>query len=147
MNTAAVVSPPRWYRIVSVIALIWMLFGVAAWFMDWMTDESTVAELSEAQKQLYAARPQWLFILYGIAIFSGLMGALGLLLRRSWAVPALALSLLTALVQFAYTFFGLDAIKLLGPALALPFPMVIIAIGSALLVLAMKAKQRGWIAS
>jgi cell division protein FtsW (lipid II flippase) len=84
-STSAAAKPPTWYWVVSGLAVLWMLFGVMAWGMDLMTDEATVAELSKAQRQLYAARPQWLFVVYGVAIFSGLGGAIGLLMRKSWA--------------------------------------------------------------
>ena len=81
MNTTSAESkPPTWYWVVSGLAVLWMLFGVMAWVMDLMTDEASLAELSEAQRQLYAARPQWLFAVYGVAIFSGLAGAIGLLM-------------------------------------------------------------------
>jgi hypothetical protein len=53
--------------------------------MDLTTDEAGLAKMSKAQRQLYAARPQWLFAVYGMAIFTGFAGAIGLLLR--WIVP------------------------------------------------------------
>jgi hypothetical protein len=147
MNTATAVQPPRWYWIVSGLAVLWMLFGVFAWFMDLMTDEASLAQLSEAQRQIYASRPQWLFILYAVAIFSGLAGTLGLLLRKGWATAVLAVSLAAVVLQFGYVFFGLDAIRILGAAVAVPFPAVIFAIGALLLWLAVHSKKRGWIAA
>ncbi|MEO6969113.1 MAG: hypothetical protein ABI132_11765 [Rhodanobacteraceae bacterium] len=147
MTPATAIKPPVWYWIVAWLALLWMLIGVAAWFMDLTMDEASAAQLSDAQRQLYALRPQWLFIVYAIAIFSGLLGAIALLLRKTWATPLLALSLIAVIVQFGYTFFGLGAIKLLGAATALPFPIVIFVTGVFLLWFSMSAKQRGWIAA
>jgi hypothetical protein len=114
METSNVASP-KWYWVVSSLALVWMLFGVMAWTADLTMDEAALAQMSESQQQLYAQRPQWLFVVYAIAVFSGLLGAIGLLMRRSWAVPALAVSLAAIVVQFGYTLFALDAIRLLGP--------------------------------
>jgi hypothetical protein len=139
------VTPPTWYRVVSIIALLWMLVGVAAWTADLMTDEAALAKMSEAQRQLYAARPQWLFIVYAVAIFSGLVGAIGLLWRKAWATTALAVSLIAIIIQFGYTFFAMDAIKLLGAGVALPFPIVIFAIGAFLLWFARHAQKLAWI--
>lgn len=136
---------PTWYWVVSGLALLWMLFGVFAWFMDFKMDESALAQMTEAQRQLYASRPQWVFVVYGIAIFSGLIGAIGLLMRRAWAVPALAVSLVAVIVQFGYTFFGMDAIRILGAGAALPFPLFILAIGALLLWFAVRAKRKAWI--
>lgn len=139
------VAPPKWYWGVSSLALVWMLFGVMAWTADLTMDEAALAQMSESQQQLYAQRPQWLFVVYAIAVFSGLLGAIGLLMRRSWAVPALAVSLAAIVVQFGYTLFAMDAIRLLGPATALPFPIVIFVIALLLLWFATRAKKSGWL--
>jgi hypothetical protein len=142
---ASRIKPPTWYWLVSGLALLWMLFGVMAWTMDLMTDETALAQMGEGQRQIYAARPHWLFIVYAIAIFSGLAGAIGLLLRQGWCIPALAISLLAIIIQFGYTFLAMDVIRLLGAAAAVSFPIVIFAIGAALLWFAVRATRRGWI--
>ena len=148
MNTTSAASkPPTWYWVVSGLAVLWMLFGVMAWVMDLMTDEAGLAELSEAQRQLYAARPQWVFVVYGVAIFSGLAGAVGLLLRKSWASMLFAVSLAAIIVQFGYMFLGMHAVQVLGAAAAIPFPLVIFLIGVALLWFANRSRKVGWIAS
>lgn len=139
-------APPRWYRVVAALALVWMLIGVSAWVMDLMMDEAALARLSEGQQQLYAARPGWIFVVYGIATFTGLAGAVALLLRKSWAVPALAVSLAAVTIQFGYTLFVMDAVRLIGAAAAIPFPLAIFTIGVLLLWLAITAVNRGWIA-
>lgn len=143
--TTSNTNPPKWYWISSVIALIWMLFGVIAWVADLMMDEATLAQMSAAQQQLYANRPQWLFIVYAIAIFTGLLGAIGLLMRKRWSVTAFGVSLAAIIVQFGYTLTAMKAIELLGPAAALPFPIVIFTIGLLLLGLSIKAKNAGWL--
>jgi hypothetical protein len=147
MNTTTAASkPPTWYWVVSGLAVLWMLFGVMAWVMDLMTDEAGLAKFSEAQRQLYAARPQWLFAVYGVAIFSGLAGAIGLLLRKSWASMLFVLSLAAVIVQFGYTFFAMHAVAVLGAAAAIPFPLVIFLIGVALVWFARRSHKMGWIA-
>ena len=148
MNTTSAASkPPTWYWVVSGLALLWMLFGVMAWVMDLMTDEAGLAELSEAQRQLYAARPPWLFVVYGVAIFSGLAGAIGLLLRKSWATLMFGVSLAAVIIQFGYTFFVMQAVQVLGASAAIPFPLAIFVIGAALVWFAGRARKLGWIAS
>jgi hypothetical protein len=138
-------APPRWFRIVAWLAVAWMLVGVAAWVADLMTNEAALAGMSEGQRTLYEARPGWLFAVYAVAVFAGLAGAVGLVLRRAWSVPALAVSLLAVVVQFGYTLLVMDAIGHIGAAAALPFPLLILAIGVALLALARHAMRRGWI--
>ena len=144
-NANPAVRIPVWYWIVAVLAVLWMAFGVFAWIMDLMTDEATVESLSEAQRAIYRERPAWLFIAYGVAVFSGLAGAIALLLRKAIAVPAFTLSLATAIVQFGYMFVGMNIIGRLGAAQALPFPIVILVLAVLLLWLARHARKRGWI--
>ncbi len=144
-TSAAAIKPPTWYWIVSSLALVWMLFGVMAWTADLMMTDEMAAQMSDAQRQLHEARPQWIFVVYGIAIFSGLLGAIALLLRKGWAVVAFAISLAAVVVQFGYTFIVMKAAQVLGAAVALPFPIVIFAIGAALLWFARHAKRVGWL--
>lgn len=145
MEPIHMAKPPRSYWVISILALAWMLLGVMAWTFDLMTDEQALASMSEPQRQLYAARPPWLFAVYAVAIFSGLLGAIGLLARKGWATALLALSVVAIVIQFGYTFVGLDAIRILGAGEALPFPIVIFGIGVALLWFASRAKRSGYL--
>lgn len=138
-------TPPRWYRIVAWLAVVWMVVGVASWFADVMMTDAALAGMSEGQRRLYEARPGWLVAVYAVATFAGLAGAVGLVLRRSWAVPALGVSLLAVVIQFAYTMLVMDAAGHIGAAAALPFPLLIIIIGAALFLMARHATRRGWI--
>jgi hypothetical protein len=142
----ATLTPPSWYWIVCGVALLWMLFGVLAFVMDLMTDEAALQAMSETQRQMYLARPGWLLIAYAVATFSGLAGVVGLLLRKAWAVPMLAVSLVAAIIQFGYVLFGMGALRELGAAATLPLPVVVVTIGAGLLWLATRSRTRGWLA-
>lgn len=144
METTAPPSPPRWYWIASILGLLWMLIGLMALVMDLTTDEAGLAQMSEAQRALYLARPAWIIGAYVIAIGSGLAGTIALVLRRAWAVPLLALSLVTALIQFGYVLFGMGGLETLGAA-SLPLPVTVIVLGALLLWMAMKARRAGWL--
>jgi hypothetical protein len=148
MNTTVIdasTTPPKWYWIVSVLALVWMIIGVFAWTMDLLMDQAALEAMPEDQRQLYMARPQWLLVVYAIAIFSGLFGAIGLLLRRAWAKWMFVVSLVAIVLQFGYTFMVMNAIELIGAAAAVPFPLVIFTIGALLLWMSIQAKKFGWI--
>lgn len=138
-------KPPRWFLVVSIAALIWTLIGVFSFIMDPLTTEVRLAEMTDVQRQLFEARPTWLFLVYGISVLSGFAGAIGLLMRRSWAVPAFAISLVFVVIQFAYVLFVMDAIGLLGPLEALPLPLVILVFGALLLWLSLHARGKGWL--
>jgi hypothetical protein len=122
-------QPPGWYWLVGVLVVLWMLVGVIAWCIDLGMTPERLASLPEAQQQLYATRPAWLFGVYGVAVFAGLAGAVALLARRKLAKTLFLLSLFAAVLQFGYTFAAMDALALLGPALALPLPAMVVAVG------------------
>lgn len=142
-RTQSMAKPPRSYWVVSGLALVWMLIGVLAWIADLMMN-AALADWTEAQRQLYEMRPQWLFWVYAIAVFSGLFGAIALLLRKAWSIPLFVLSLVAIIVQFGYTFLVMKAAELLGAGAA-AFPLLIFAIGVFLLWFALRAKRAGWI--
>lgn len=144
--TTSPASPPRWYLVVAVLITLWMCIGVLAFVMDILTDEAGLAAMSEGQQLLYRSRPQWLLIVYAVATLGGLAGAIGLVMRKAWSVPALLISLVAVTVQFGYTLIGLNAIALLGAAQAVPLPLAIFLIGAAALWFALNAKSRGWLA-
>ena len=121
--------PPGWYWVVGVLVALWMLLGVVAWCVDLGMTAERLAAMPQAQQQLHASRPAWLFVVYGVAVFSGLAGAIALLARRKAAKPLFLLSLFAAALQFGYTFAAMDALALLGPAMALPLPAMVIAVG------------------
>ena len=137
--------PPWWYWAAAIIALLWTLLGVIAWTMDLMMDPAALAELPANQQALYMARPAWVFVLYAVAVFSGFIGAIGLLLRQRWVTTLFLLSLAAVVVQFGYILFGMDAIGLLGPGEALPFPLTIVLFGVFLLWFARYARRHAWI--
>ena len=148
MNTTAIhasPTPPKWYWIVSGLALVWMIIGAFAWTMDLLTDQAALQAMPEGQRQLYMARPQWLFVVYAIAVFSGLFGAIGLLLRRALAKWLFVVSLAAVVLQFGYTFMVMNAIELIGAAAAVPFPLFIFTVDAFLLWMSIQAKNSGWL--
>ena len=98
--SAYAAKAPWWYWAVALLATLWMLFGVLAWVMDLRMTPEQLALLPDAQQQLYALRPQWVFLVYAVAVFSGLAGAIGLLLRKRWATTWFLVSLVAVVVQF-----------------------------------------------
>ena len=121
--------PPGWFWVVGVLVALWMLVGVIAWCVDLGMSAERLAQMPPAQQQLYATRPQWVFVVYAIAVFTGLAGAILLLLRHKLAKTLFLASLLAAIVQFGYIFAAMDALALLGPSMALPLPAMVIAVG------------------
>jgi hypothetical protein len=135
---------PAWFKVVAVLALLWNLLGCLAFFFDLRMSPEELARLPEAQQALYAARPAWAIAATAVAVLGGVIGCIGLLLRKKWAFVVLLLSLLGILVQDFGLFALVDGASLAGPV-AVILQGIVLAIGIGLVLLARKGIARGWL--
>lgn len=137
-------TPPKWFKVVAVVAMLWNLLGCLAFASDLSLSPQDVAMLPESQQALYAARPAWAIAATGIAVFCGVLGCIGLLLRKKWAFPVLALSLIGILVQDFGLFVLVDGATLAG-SFAVVMQAAVLAIGIFLVWLSRKGITQGWL--
>ena len=136
--------PPAWFWIVAVLGLLWELFGVAMYLMTVGIIENA-QEMSEAERSLMESSPTWVTGLFAIGVFGGLLGVLGLLLRKSWARPLLILSLVAVILQFGGWLLMTDAVAVVGSSVFL-MPAIIVAVAFLLVWVASAGVTRGWLA-
>ena len=121
-----------------------MLFRSAAYLSDAMLSAADVAKMSDAEKAMVAARPLWAVGATAVAVWLGALGCLALILRKSWGVPLLWLSLIGVVAQDIWLF-------ILAPDTGLVNGTVyglqglVLAIAVTLVWLANKAKAAGWL--
>jgi hypothetical protein len=133
---------PRWYLPVTIAALLWNLLGCFAYLSDVMVTPEAVARMSADQQALYAARSWWAVSATAIAVWGGAAGCVGLILRKSWALPLLVASLAGVIVQDLGLLLLTDArAHFGGAALMLQGLVLLVAIG--LVVLARGGSARG----
>lgn len=135
---------PVWFWVIAVAGLLWTLMGVASYFMDVTMSEETLAAMPQAQREIYETRPSWVVGLYAIAVFTALIGAIALVMRKRLAVPFFGVSLAAVIVQFGYVLFGMSVIATLGASAAI-FPAVIVILGAVLLWFSMQSTSKGWL--
>ncbi|AXP82505.1 hypothetical protein CJ739_3443 [Mariniflexile rhizosphaerae] len=95
-------KPPVWFWIVSVIALLWNAMGVKEYLGQAYQTESWRAAVTDEQFEMISSFPSWLTAAFAIAVFAGLLGSLGLLLRKKWAYMLFLLSLIAVIVQMGH---------------------------------------------
>ncbi|UNK48770.1 hypothetical protein MNR01_13615 [Lysobacter sp. S4-A87] len=144
MTTVVASSRPTSYWIIATLALVWNLIGVYMFYMQMSAGTAQMAALPPEQQQIIEATPTWLNAAYGVAVFGGAFGAIGLLMKKRWAVALFQLSLAALVVQIAGTFVVTPAWGLLGP-IGLAMPALILVIALFLLSYASKAAARRWI--
>ena len=139
-------SVPVWFWVVAGLALVWNGFGAMA-FTGFVTmSPEALAEYPEAEQALLQSYPGWATIVYAIAVFSGVIGSLLLLLRKGLATIVFIASLLAIIVQFSYWLFMSGAAEVYEPAQLYAMPVAVIVIAVFLIWFSKMASRKGWIA-
>ncbi len=137
-------NSPRWTLPVKIGLLFWALAGVGAFYAQYSMGTDDIAKLPKAQQEMWGSMPGWAWAAYAIAVFAGLSGAVALLIKKSWAAVAFAISLIAVLVQFSYPFLIADGINRLG-ASGLAFPAFIIFMAAVQIWLSRNWRAKGWL--
>jgi len=137
-------KPPIWFWVVSVIALLWNLMGVAAYLGDAYTSIEQLEQMTQEQRALFEGRPAWVTAAFAIAVFSGALGSIALLIRKKWAKLLLILSFIAALAQFIYNTFMTNTVEVMGNQ-AIIFPILVLGFGLYLIFFAKKGIQKKWL--
>lgn len=135
---------PSWVKWVSIALLVWNLIGIGAFAAQWNVAMNALETLPPEQQAMWREMPGWAWGAYAIAVLAGALGSIGLVMRKAWAVPLLALSLIAVLIQFFNAFVLQDGIATVGAG-AVFFPLFIIALGIVQLVLSRRWKAAGWL--
>lgn len=129
-------------RPVAILILLWNLAGVASFAMQATADPATLGDPATARA--FATMPAWAWTAYAVAVFSGLAGAVALLMRRRVSWILFTVSAVAVIVQFSWTVFGFGLLSYKGPdALIFPALILIIAVASALYA-RRQARVGGW---
>ena len=134
---------PAWYWIAAVGALLFELIGCYFYLAELMMTSDEIMSLPLDQRQMLAARPNWYYWAFGVAVWVGLVGTVGLLVRRPWADRMLLASLIGVIVQFSAIFI-VPEMRLVSSD-ALLGPVVVILVCYGIWQLARVAKRRGWL--
>lgn len=135
---------PRSFWIISSVALVWNLVGVANYlFQVTMTDEALM-QLPENQRLLMESVPAWATAAFAIAVFGGTLGCVLLLLKKALASPVFIVSLVGIVAQLYHAFVIANAMEVYGPA-GVVLPALVMVIGVLLVWYSRSAADKGWI--
>ena len=137
-------SSPKWFLIVSILALIWNLLGLMAFVSQVTMTAETIAQLPAAEQALYQNIPLWATAAFAIAVGAGTLGCIVLLMKKSIAKIIFITSLIGVLVQNFHSFFVIDAMAVYGVT-SIIMPLLVIVIGVTLIMLSQKAIDNQWI--
>ena len=138
-------KPPKSFWIVAIILLLWNIMGVLSFTAHVMITEDMIAEYSAAEQALYHEYPVWTIVLFAIATIGGLMGALGLVLRRKWAFISFVISILAVLPQMTHNVFFTSSIEVFGMVEAITMPLFVVLLGIFSVWFSKYASQKAWL--
>ena len=137
-------SPPAWFRVIAVVALLWFLMDISVFFMRVLMTEEGLNAVPANQQHLYRNMPLWVNIVFAGEVFGGALGSVGLLIRKRWALPLFVVSILGVVSQTFHIWIRSDAISVMG-VFAVVAPLVAILIGVGMIVLTKSAIAKGWL--
>ena len=139
---------PAHLWIVGILATLWNCFGAYDYLMTKSRNTDYLASMMpgvdpNAFLAYLDGYPIWAQFGWGLGVWMGLLGSILLLLRSRWAVHSFALSLLGMVLSFTYVFTGppMPGEEVMGAMKY--FPLVIVAIGVALLYYAWRQTKTG----
>ncbi len=135
-------STPLWFRVAALLAVIWNAFGVSMYLSSVGVFGDPMAGLSETERAAAASIPGWITGMFATGTFAGLIGSVGLLLRKAWAHPLLIVSLVALLVLESWILFFSGAVEEFGIAV----PIIVSTLAILLAWVATLARRRGWLA-
>lgn len=135
---------PKWFWVVSGLGLLWNLLGGAMFVSYMRMDDEVLAKLSTGEQTYYQSLPGWYDAVFGIAVLAGIIGCIGLLMRKGWAFPMLLVSLLAVIAQNAIGYGMFDAVKHMGSG-TYYITALIAGFGALLVWFAKSAKSKGYL--
>lgn len=137
-------KPTNLFWLISSLALIWNLIGVFNYLTQaFMTDE-ILASLPQDQQLMYQEVPAWVTAAFALAVFSGTLGALLMLLKKKIATTFFILSFIGIISQMSYGLLINENTDSYGP-MGLLMPFMIISIGGYLIWYSKKAAEYTWL--
>ena len=105
---------PMHLWIVGILALLWNLMGCFDYLATQLELESYMGQFNQEQLDYFYGIPAWAVSGWAIAVWIGLMGTVGLLMRRKWAVVAYVVSFIGLVVSSIYTLFLTNGLEIMG---------------------------------
>lgn len=145
MNEDTGGKPGAAFWVIAIAFALWNLIGLMFYYQQSTLTPEKMQDLDLTAQQIahIVNTPAWGHSGYAIAVNAGLLGAILLLLRKPWATPFFALSLIGALVQDLDAFVLRDAMEAWGPT-AWYLPAFVIVICAVEIWYSLRVKAKGW---
>jgi hypothetical protein len=129
--------------VAGALALLWNGMGAFDYVMTQTRNASYMSSFTPEQLAYFYGFPKWVVATWALSVWGGVLGSILLLLRKRWAVPVIAVSLVTFLVTAFYNLVLTDGLAIMGGVGGLVFSGVIFLIAAALLIYSRRLARDG----
>jgi hypothetical protein len=130
---------------VGALGLLWNAYGGFDYVMSKTRGDAYLQSVGMTPEQIahFNAMPAWMTVVWAVGVWGALLGALLLLMRSRYAVPAFVASLTAYVLSLVYAYL-ISPMPGSGPALVI-FQLVILAGCVFFAWYAMRARRLGWL--
>ncbi len=100
----APLKAPWHLYVIGAVAVLWNALGVFGFLATLTRFPPYMAQFADGAREYWASLPSWIFVIWGVAAFTALTGAIMLLRRQVLAVRVLALSATTTVITMASSY-------------------------------------------
>lgn len=136
---------PMWFWVVTIFFILWNIMGVFSFFAHTFISEEALMKLPTKERELYDSYPLWTTIVFAIAVISGFIGSLGLVLKKKWTKTAFIISLIAVTPQMLHNVFFTKSIDIYGMAQAITMPVLVVAFGIFLVWFSVFGIKKKWL--
>ncbi len=144
MNEQTKTSAPIWFWVAAVVALLWNIMGGMIFFTEVFAQESMMESMTEPQKEWARSTPMWIYVVFAIAVITGLAGSVCLLMRKRLAVPLFIVGFVAVVIQMVYTMLIAGGLQVMGPSGAI-MPAMVVTLALVWLLFSLLFKSKGWL--
>lgn len=135
---------PLWFWVIAALSLLWNIMGLFSFFGHLFIAEFGWQELAENEIALYQEYSLWTHIVFAVAVFSGFIGSIGLLLRKHWTYTVFLVSFLAIIPQMIHSVFFTSSIEVYGLSKAITMPIIVVLIAMLLIWFSKRSVYRNW---
>lgn len=141
MASSNVKTPARLW-IVGLVSLLWNAMGAFDYSATQLRLGFYMAQFSQEQLDYFYGFPAWVDAAWAIAVWSSLLGSVGLLLRKRWAVWLFAIAIVGLAMTTLYNSVLSNGFEIMGRG-AVGFTIVIWVIALLLLLFSSRMAGKG----
>ena len=138
-------EPGLTFWFVAGFFLVFNLSGLMVYYMQVTVNPEIIMQNYAAAEQTFIlGTPKWATAAFALAVNSGILASVLLLLRKGWAMPIFVFSLVCVLLQNVDSFLLRNALDVWGTS-ALRIPAVIIVICIIEIWYSLHVRAKGWL--